>query len=64
MQSALGGSGWHSAQQRMASALLQLCWPKILRQTHDDDKGDDDDKDGDDGGDEIGWKSTILQLQL
>ena len=63
MQSALS-SGWHSAQQRMASALLQLCWPKILRQTHDDDKGDDDvdDKDGDDGGD--GWKSTILQLQL
>ena len=66
MQSALGGSGWHSAQQRMASALLQLCWPKILRQTHDDDKGDDDvdDKDGDDGGDDNGWKSTILQLQL
>ena len=46
----------------MASALLQLCWPKILRQTHDDDKGDDDvdDKDGDDNG----WKSTILKLQL
>ena len=61
MQSALC-SGWHSAQQRMASALLQLCWPKILRQTHDDDKGDDDvdDKDGDDNG----WKITILQLQL
>ena len=46
----------------MASALLQLCWPKILRQTHDDDTGDDDV--GDDEGDDNGWKSTILKLQL
>ena len=59
MQSALG-SGWHSAQQRIASASLQLCWPKILQQSHDDevdddgvDENDDYDDDDDDGVDDV-----------